>query len=71
VDEPGDGAGAPPWLPVVGTWFLAAALLLAMPRMWVPAAFCGLVGASLRIVSARAARRRNEGAPGRGSTESE
>ncbi|MBM4374109.1 MAG: hypothetical protein FJ095_03420 [Deltaproteobacteria bacterium] len=53
TEEPGDGAGAPPWLPILGTWFLAAAVLLALPRMWIPATLCGVIGGSLRLAAAR------------------
>ncbi|MBM4358848.1 MAG: hypothetical protein FJ096_12155 [Deltaproteobacteria bacterium] len=58
--EPGDGAGGPPWLPTLGTWFLAAAVLLALPRMWIPAATSFVVGSTIAAV---AARRKRDAAP--------
>lgn len=47
------GAGGPPWLPTIGTWFFAAAVLLLLPRMWIPAALCTLVGAGVRGLARR------------------
>jgi hypothetical protein len=44
-------------LPSIANWFLAATILLALPRMWVPAAMTLSVGLALSALAARRKRR--------------
>jgi hypothetical protein len=52
-DELEDGAGGPPWLPTLGQWFLAAAVLLLLPRQWVPASVSMAIGVGLSVFASR------------------
>jgi hypothetical protein len=56
-DAPNDGLGGPPWLPEIGKWFLAAGVMLLLPRQWVPAGVALLTGVVLSYVEYRRARR--------------
>ena len=56
-----DGAGQPPWLPSVGSWFIAAGSLLILPRMWLPAALSLVIGLAITALSARRRRSHPEG----------
>ena len=49
----GDGAEGPPWLPMLGNLFVAAAVLLLLPRQWVPAGVSMTIGVALTVLAAR------------------
>ncbi len=47
--ERDEGAGRPPWLGTIGAWFLAAGVLLLLPRQWIPAGAAFLIGIVLSV----------------------